>query len=329
MFFLSFLPSLAVFLVSLIVLSKASHTVLKSVINLSKHLGIGEFAVAFILVSVATSLPELMVSVMAGLSGNTGIILGNVIGSNITNKLLVLGVVAFLQGIPVTQKAMSQNAGILFIISLIPLLLIQRNSIGLIEGIVLISIFFAYAFIVSKMKISLEMPKHVFRNPDVVKLLVQKLEWFSHMVLDIILFCVGMVFVIGASYFMIQEATTIALAMNLSETVIGLTVVALGTSLPELSIAVVAVIKKHKSIALGEILGSSIVNLTLVLGAGAVLAPISIEFNAIGPAITLMIIVTLYLWFALNKYHNLGKKTGILFLLAYALFILSQTAGLL
>ncbi len=314
--------SIVIFVISLIVLVKASHTVLKSIINLSKYLGLGEFAIAFILVSIATSLPELFISIMSGLQGNTGLILGNVIGSNIANKSLVLGSVAVLTGITITRKGLEENAGVLFLISLLSLLLLNFKSIGLIEGIILILVFLIYSFFISKSNLTLPIPKPVSRNETFVSIFIKKLEWFSHVGADFFLFVLGMFFVIVSSHFMVKEASTIALVFGFSETVIGLTIVALGTSLPELAIAITSILKKHSSIAFGEVFGSSVVNLTLVLGTGAIISPIIINFSELVFPITLMISISLFIWFLLSAFREINKKAGILMLLTYILYLL-------
>jgi len=318
------LYDVAIFLISLAVIAKASHTALKSSINLSKHLGIGEFAVGFVLIAVMTSLPELIVSITSGLKGAGAIVLGNVLGSNITNSLLVVGAVAYLQGIKIKHHAFVNNAAFLFGISAIALVLLQLKTINTIEGILHIAIFVIYSLMVLRTKISLDIKEPIPRNLNITQALFSAIDGAIEAMDDLFLLGVGVGLIIIASNFFVDSAVNIASAIGISQAAIGITIVALGTSMPELAIAAQAIRSGHKAIALGETIGSSIVNLTLVLGAGAIFTRIPIDFLVVGPAVITMVLISLVLWYLMSTRKKIGRSVGIAFLGAYALFLLME-----
>ncbi|MFH1256223.1 MAG: sodium:calcium antiporter [Candidatus Diapherotrites archaeon] len=321
------LLDVAVFLVSLVFLAKASHTVLKSSVSLSRMLGIGEFAIGFILIAVATSLPELFVSIVAGLNGDGGIIIGNVIGSNITNTLLVLGLTAVIATIFVDSKEIVDNAQILFIVSLIPLVLLQRQEISGLAGGLLIVMFFVYAFLMVRTGVS---PEIDVKGKELKTESSKGVKWLSvslEMIKTFCFFAAGIVVVVVSSNFLVGSAVNISISLGINQTIIGLTIIALGTSIPELAIGISAMLKKHKSIALGEILGSSVVNLTLVLGTGAALTSVPTAFDVIGSPVILLVCTQLFLWLVLSRLGKITRNMGLLFVVVYCIFILSQFTG--
>lgn len=314
-----------IFIAALAVLAKASHIVIKSSISLAKHLEIGEFAVGFIFIAVVTSLPELMISVIAGLSGHGEIIIGNVIGSNIANKLLIFGMVAIFQGIVVSQKELIDHAGILLGVSLIPLILLWIGYIDFFSGLVLMGVFVIYAIIVPKTKISLEIKKLPPTGITVAQAAYQVLKDHISALVDMVYLLVAIGFVILASQAVVETTTNVGLLLGVGKSFIGLTAIAIGTSLPEIAIAATAIREKHISLALGEVLGTSVVNLTLVLGMGAMFTTIPMGWASIGPAVLFMVLVHGVTLFLLCTRKRIGRVWGIVYLAGYALFLFFLT----
>ncbi len=314
---------LGVFFISLIVLAVAAHSTLRSTINLAQMLGIGEFAVSFILVALATSMPELLVSIQAGLVGNGNIIIGNIVGSNIANTLVVLGLTAFFGTITIRQEEYEQNIIALLGISLISLLLLLRGSIGFYTGVILIIVFLGYSLMISKTNISLSIKNPIFVTTIFEKIIRKKGKIFQ-LGGQLVAMGIGVLFVILSSFLLVDSALKMAEIFSLKESVIGLTLIAFGTSAPEIAIAIVAIWRKKFAVAVGETFGSSIANLTLVLGTGAILTPITIDFLTVGYAFIYLLIISLILWYFISTKKPIDKRVGILFLIGYVVFILGE-----
>ncbi|MCD4740746.1 hypothetical protein K8R43_06210 [archaeon] len=323
------LPNIAIFLLSLAVLAKASHSAIKASINLAKHLEIGEFAVGFVIIAIATSLPELWVSIMAGLSGRGEVIIGHVIGSNVANKLLVFGLVAFFQGVLIKQKEFIRHAEILLGISILPIIFLWIGEIGVFSGLALIGIFLVYVIIIPKTKINLGIKTILPHSINAVQEAYNTLKGYLSAFVEMGILLLAIAFIIVSSYVvvesvhnMVESLETDLPAMHL----ISITILALGTSLPEIAIAVTAIREKHKSLAIGEVLGTSIVNLTLVLGIGGLFTPIPVAFATIGPAIIFMLLINGIILYFMTTKKKLGKLAGLLFLFGYIIFIITQIA---
>lgn len=298
-----------VLLVSLALLAKSSHIVLKSSIKLAKYFHIGEFAAGFILIAVATSLPELAVTVMAGAKGTGDIIVGNVFGSNIINILLVLGLGAVLGTIRVRQKTLVDNAEILLFITLIPVILLWKESIAFTGGMVLVLMFGLYAFFVVKQETSLKIVEHI-RAYNKLK--------------ELIIFGLAMSLLLLSARFLVESAVEIASGLNVPNAIIGLTVVAFGTSMPELAIEINAVMKRKAALALGEILGSCVVNLSLILGVGAMLTELTIDTVVFQTSTFFLILSTVLLTYVLFKFKSIPKLYGLGFILVYVVFLFAE-----
>jgi cation:H+ antiporter len=306
------LEIIIVFILALIVLVKASEYIIDASIEISKILKISQFAVGFILLSVSTSIPELFVSSIASFEGNSGIAVGNVIGSNIANITFVLGITAMLGVIMFRKKSATENAGALFIISMIPLLLIWRGDINQFNGLILVVIFIFYCYFVAKRGHTPEITDHRHNIRKVAKTYG---KFFGSLVL-----------VMLSAYFVVQSGSAIAEEFQLSHEFIGLGMIALGTSLPELIVNVTAMRKKKTSLAVGNILGSCVTNLTLVLGVAAVISPMQLGSLAFSSAIMFLMVANLFLWFQISL-GKISKTSGVVMVLAYLFFILVE-AGL-
>lgn len=303
------LTQLLIFVLAGIVLIAAGRWAIESSKRLAIYFGISEFAIGFILLAVATSLPELAVSISAGLMKQSEIIFGNVIGSNIADILLVLGISALIADIKVESKHLIDSAEILLFISLVPLILLGRGTIGLYGGLVLLVIFVIYSFFLIKTHTTVEIKNHTKA--------LKKVFMFA-------VFGISVALLLFSANAFVGSAVKIAEILKVSNMLIGLTLVAVGTSMPELVVSIAAVLKKNYSLAIGNILGSCVVNLTLVLGTGAILHPIEINFLQMGSATIALVIVNILLWYVLMKHKKISKNFGLIFLGLYAAFLLAE-----
>ncbi|VVC03814.1 putative membrane protein [Candidatus Bilamarchaeum dharawalense] len=299
-------------LVSLAILSKSSSLVVDNATKLSKFFGISQVAIGFILLSVATSLPELSVSVLSSNAGEGAIAAGNVFGSNIADILLVLGVGAFLYGIRIGKNELKDIAIILVLTTIISAYIIFNSSItnqalGFLEGVILILLFVLYiAYILRKKTV----------DGDGYKLITKKEAMYSFLI-----FSAAILLVLVSSSFVVDSAVKIAKLLNIAESFIGATIIAIGTSLPELSVDLQAIRKKQYGMALGDAIGSTMTNITLVLGTAAIINPITIILPIFIAALLFAIIANIVLLYVAAVNKKLQKLGGALFLLLYLVFI--------
>ena len=298
-----------VFAGALFVLVGAGRTAISSSMGIARILHISEFVVGFVLIAVATSIPELFVSSLSSLYGRPGIALGNVIGANIADIALILGITGLLGVVTFRPKSAKENAEILFLISFIPLVLMGRGSLGAFSGLALLAVFVLYVYFLTQRSYKYDSRAAKSTLPQV---LVTYAKFFSSMVAVII-----------SSDLVVRSGATIATAFGVSDAFIGLTLVSLGTTLPELTVNMSALRQRRMSLAVGNILGSCVTNLTLVLGTAALISPLSINAAVFGTAMTFLLGITLFLWYQMHK-GGITKTGAVAMILAYILFILVE-----
>ena len=297
----------------LVLLILGGNWLLKSAVALSLKLEIPKIVIGMTVVSFATSAPELIVSINAALSGSSDLALGNVIGSNIANLGLVLGITLLLGTMHVQKSFYKVDWPVMMIASaMLYFFLAGDNVIGQYEGIILFSflvIFLIYLLRFQKTAVIDEMPE------DDEPLPLFKI---------IVFFVIGGLGLWGGSELLINGATSLALEFGVSERIIGVTVVSIGTSVPELAASIIAVLKKEKAISLGNLIGSNVFNILAVLGITSIITPVAVNDQGL---LTNDIFWMLAISFAvlplvfIPKGYRLNWKDGILLLIAYVVFI--------
>ena len=320
------LGNVLVLLASLVVLDRASDWAIVNSIKVADITGVGRTTIGFILVAFSTSLPELCVSIFAALGGESmGIAVGNVLGSNIVNICLILGVcflAAALKGsetIKIVPAMAKEEIGTLyfglFVASVVPLALLYIGYIGYasrIIGVILLAIFVFYTYQLSKVKTlkeegSLGGERH-------------KLPKYTFFAL------LGVVLVVASSYFIVDSATYIALNVGVPPVVIGSTIVAFGTSLPELATSFDATQKGHLDLALGNIVGSCFINITCILGVALIGSPLAVNMAAFSHLVMFSLITNLLLWYFLSS-EKISWREGAILLVMYAIFLATSFGG--
>ena len=283
-------------------------------VALARRFRISPLVIGMTIVAFGTSAPELLVSMTSSIKGSAGIAMGNVIGSNIANIGLILGVTAMLCPIPTQNRKVSANGLVMILASLLALVLSLNNGLSRIEGLIL----FAGIILFTVISIRLGRTKQDSTQPDAEP---QGKEMSVLVALLLVaLSCAMLAF--GAD-FMVDGATSIAQALGVSDKVIGLTIVALGTSLPELAASVAAALKKEMDISIGNIIGSNIFNLMCVLGVSASIRPIPFDYMqyrmdfVIMMAFSAGLIILIQPWKAQGR---LGRISGIIMFAAYAIY---------
>lgn len=297
---------LLIFLVALLIMVWGSQRTIDGSIRISNHFGISRMAVGFVLIALFVSLPDLLVGVLSALEGKPELGVGDALGSTIANICLVIGTAAFIRNIKINREHVVESAEMLFLISLIPLALLINNVSAVTEGIVLLLLFLFYLFFIAKEKMKMKPAKKIKQ---------------SNMGRSLLEFMVGTAAVVVGSYFVVDSASQIAQWFGISDGVIGLTLVALGTTLPELMIDFAAIRRGEISLAIGEILGSAVANLTLVLGSTFVLAKEAIHFSEFLLPVGFIVIANSFLVYNFIKHGSIHKSQGIFFLILYGVFL--------
>ena len=309
-----------VFLLALTGLIWSSHYFVGGSASLAKHLGMTPGLIGLTVVAFGTSAPEIVVSAGAALEGVPALGVGNAIGSNIANIGLVLGVTALFAKLPVSRWLNRLEVPLLAAATVLAALFLFDHQLERYEGIVLIGCAFALPVI---LMIDLKLHKQARADenypvddeeiPDLS--LKQSFLWLLG----------GLVVLLISADFLVEAASSLAEFFNVSPLIIGLTVVALGTSLPELAASITSAIKGHHEMAIGNIIGSNILNILIVMALPGLLMPTSLDLQVFGRDTVTMVAMTALLIgiiiFKTRESHGysgfIGKPSGIVFLLIY------------
>lgn len=285
--------------------------------SLARSLGISSLVVGLTIVSVGTSAPEIIVSINAALKGSSQLAVGNALGSNLANIGLVLGVTLLISSIPVQKNLLKQEGLILLLVTVVAGICLYNGFLGRLESLLLIALVIPLLFFAAKYK----KPQVDTANPQTTDSLHKKGALLS--------FVIGLFVLLISSELTVWGAKSIALELGISELVIGLTVVAIGTSLPELAASAMSAIRGHHDIAIGNIIGSNLFNLLLVMGVAGAISPVALDSMVFSRDYIAMAIMTamllLFIALALGKISDramLPKKVGIVLITAYFLYYL-------
>ena len=274
--------------------------------GLAEKMGIPQLVVGLTIVAMGTSAPEAAVSINAALKGNGGISIGNVVGSNILNILIILGITAVITTVAIQKSTLIIEIPFMIIVTVILLFMgMTGESVTLFEGIILWVIFLAYLSYLFILARKGKQEKSTDER-SVLKLIV--------------LTVLGGIIVVWGSDITVDSATAIAKFAGLSERFIGLTIVALGTSLPELVTSVTVARKGNADIAIGNIVGSNIFNILFVIGTAFIITPVIYEPAFIIDAI-IAIAAGFLLWISVARTKSLRRPWGIVMLVSYAVYL--------
>lgn len=303
--------------IGLVLLVTGANWLVRGASRLALALGIAPLVVGLTVVAIGTSTPELSVSLRAAWAGSPGIVLGNVIGSNIANILLILGLVALLFPLTANRQLVRRDVPLMIAASLAVVLMTGNGVISRFEGLLLLA--GAIGYICLLIRIAHRHPEQAPSSEVDESAKSSGHGWLQSLMLIV----VGLALLAFGSKQLVAGATALATAVGLSELVIGLTVVAVGTSLPEITTALVAAARGQRDLAVGNVVGSNLFNLLLVLGSAAALAPDGIEVSAYARAFDLPVmlsaaIVCLPIFFT---GHRIARWEGAVFLMYYVAYI--------
>ncbi len=315
--FFSTIPgALLLLIVGFVFLIKGADFFVEGASAVAKKLHVPALVIGMTIVAMGTSLPELSVSVTASIAGSNQLAIGNVIGSNIFNLMVVLGSCALFSALEVSDDTIKKDFpfSVACAIALMIMGLIG-NSVGHIDGAILIVVFII--FLASMLKAAKKSRKDAasLAEEDVEKEVVDIPTW-----LCFIYIVGGAVAIKFGGDWVVDSCTTLALKFGMSETLVGLTIVALGTSLPELVTSIVAAKKNELDMAIGNVVGSNIFNILLILGTAGAISPMTyLTVNAIDTLI--LVGFSAIVWAMCLKKKNLNRANGIIMLLLYAAYL--------
>lgn len=292
----------------------------KGASNIAKKFHIPEMLIGLTIVALGTSMPELIITINSATSGANDLIIGNAIGSNLCNLLLILGLMCVIRPVEIDKEAVKVHIPMAFI-SAVTILCLSLgifstpNVIDRRDGIILTIMFVLYFSypIFAEIK---DVKKAYKENLKSDKFKDIKIS------LSILFIVLGIVLLKYGGDFVVDYATNIAMELNVPESVIGLTIIAIGTAIPELVTSIVAVIKKDTDLAVGNLVGSCVLNLFLILGVGAIITPLNFsqDFNN---NLIYLIISTFVIWCFnfVGKKHILTREKGVILLLMFGFYI--------
>ena len=286
-------------------------------VSLAAKLGMSEFFIGLTIVAVGTSMPEFFVSVLAAIGGNSSISVGNIVGSDIFNAMFILGVASLIIPIPMARSTVWRDIPVTFFVMILFTFFSfdkhwfkgEANSIGRLDGVIMVILYFAYILYMARVS------KGAPVDPDAK---AKKQKGFL-MAIEIIGGLAALIF--GADLF-VHNATILAKKIGIPDAVIGLTLVAAGTSLPELATSIVASIKGKNEIAIANILGSNIANILLIIGVTSLIHPLhNMKIGIIDYLVMILSSVLLFVSAFTFKRFKLDRGNGAILVVCYIVYV--------
>lgn len=306
------LLSIVLLLVGLGLVVYGSDILVDGASSVARKIGISEFVIGIIIVGFGTSCPELVVSVTGAIDGNSAVSLGNVTGSNIFNILMILGLTAILSPIAITKDNKTKDIPILLCITIFFCLIVLKGTINRLDAVLFLAIFaiyLLYNFKAGKAEAAAIEEEVVEKNYGTF--------------LSILMIVGGLAGLIFGGKLFVNNAVTLAHALGASDKFIAVTILAVGTSLPELMTCVVAAAKKKGQLALGNIVGSNVFNILLILGISGLIHPLDTSsFNYVDMATITASVLALFIFANASKKSQLSKPAGITFLFMEVVYMI-------
>lgn len=294
--------------IGFLMLVKGADFFVEGAASIANRMGIPQLVIGLTIVAMGTSLPEAAVSLTAALDGNSGITIGNVVGSNILNILIILGVTAIIAKVSIQKSTFKFEIPFMMIATMVLFVFgLTGSYVNFVEGVIFLGmflLFLGYLFRMSKKNENCEEVGEI-KEMSLIKCLA--------------FIVVGGLLIIKGSDFAVSSASEIARVIGMSERFIGLTIVAFGTSLPELVTSVTAARKGNTGIAIGNIVGSNIFNILFIIGMTALVCPVPFESKFLVDTVIAMLCGAV-LWLGTIKHRELRRPVGILMLALYGTY---------
>lgn len=316
----------------LVLLVLGGELLVRGAVAIAGKLGVSPLMIGLTIVGMGTSMPELAASVQAALAGSPGIALGNIVGSNIANSMLILGVAALLAPIAVARGTLWRDGGVGVLAAVALLALGLTTGLGRVAGLTLIVLMIGYLVLAYRQEKHAAAHSAAFDKAAALEnidpALGTQTQRQSGWAVSLAFLIAGLVCIVGGGTLLVNAAVTIAREFGMSETLVGLTIVAVGTSLPELVTSAVAALRKQSEVALGNVLGSNIYNVLFIGGVTGTIAPTTVPQSILGFDLPLLIAVSLGVMVLAWTGARLSRIEGLALVAGYALYI-AFTAGLI
>lgn len=300
---------LLIFTLLLMVLIFSGIITTRYISKISSYLKLGHFAAGFIIIAIATSIPELVVGVTSALEGIPELSLGNILGSNVVNLSLIIGTAVLIAGeVNFQENKIKKELTYPFIIALIPIFLALDGILSRFDGLFLLIIFLAYLFLVFRHSDFEEGEEIVNR-----KQFLRSVIWFS----------IGLVALLVSARYLVDYASLIAVEIGIPVFFIGIILISLGTSLPELAFETISMIHGYKILAIGDLMGSTVANSTLILGAVSIISPILVpdftEFQIV--SLVMVVLISVFIIYLRSK-SGITRLRALFLILIYVIFLI-------
>lgn len=311
-----------ILLLSLVVIVVAADKLIDSSSKIAKHYGVPVFIIGISIIAFGTSAPELVVGVISSINGDNVLSYGNIVGSCINNMGLILGITALIITVTVSDKILKREMLMLTLIEIALIAMSFNGTLSRANGIILLVLGIVFIiYLVKSTKDSVEdeddAPIERLNKKDVAK------KWLAMLV--------SLAALIVSGQFIVESSQAIAEDFGIEQSAIGLTLIALGTTMPELVTSITAARKKENEIILGNIIGSNIFNILIILGTASVIKPISINFinpnnilNSLWVEASVMIGINIFAYIVMYKKRKVSRGIGICLILLYALYMTKQ-----
>ena len=334
---INMLLQIGILLIGFLFLVKGADWFVEGASSLARKFGIPQLIIGLTIVAMGTSMPEAAVSITAALHGNAGITIGNIVGSNILNILIILGLTAVITNVAIEKSTLYYEIPFMIGITIVLLAFVNNGgsaSVTFVEGViflVLFALYLGYLFVMARKGEPQDpsLDSNLNQNPlgkdavvisDINEEVNEEAKEIS-IWKCLLLILIGGILVVKGSDFAVSGATEIARYVGMSERFIGLTIVAFGTSLPELVTSVTAARRGNAGIAIGNIVGSNIFNILFVIGLTALICPVPVESKFVVD-IVIAIVTGAILWLGTFKNRELRKPCGIVMLLCYVVYFI-------
>ncbi len=314
-FFQTIPGALILLVVGFVGLVKGADFFVEGASNVAKRLRIPALIIGLTIVAMGTSLPETAVSISASIAGSNSLAISNATGSNIFNLMVVVGLCAIMQSNDVDKDTIKRDIPISLVAAILMLVFgFSSNILGRMEGIVLLVLFGGYIFLMIRSALKARNGEHLKPGSEEEAVVTQS-------VLASVISIIGgaCAIALGGDW-VVDSASTLARAFGMTETLVGLTIVAVGTSLPELVTSIVAARKNEVEMALGNAIGSNIFNILMVIGIAGAISPITFIQNNIFDIVVLMV-CTIVVWLMVFKTKRLTRSKGIFMVLVYVAYM--------
>jgi cation:H+ antiporter len=318
--------SIVAIVVGLVLLVWSADRFVDGAVGVAQFFGMSTFLIGMVVVGFGTSAPEMVVSVLSAMNDTPQLALGNAYGSNIANIALILGVTALITPLVVKKEAMSRDIPVLIVMTVLTVLLLMDGNVSFVDGVVLLLAFVAVTVFNISMELRAKRKRKKNADPAELELPAEKVS----IVKAVAWLLVGLALLVASSRMLVWGAVYMAHALGVSDLLIGLTIVAVGTSLPELASSIAAARRGENDLAVGNVIGSNIFNTLVVVGLAAVISPIkTMDAEVLSRDLPIVSGLTLLLFFICipvrkkngKRVSGFGRIGGALFLSLYIAYL--------